>query len=119
MGGFGVCHGQGSPPLARTACMGALTPVSRLPTRVRAPFASRACLCLDKATFLPAETDPGGAARAPANHISQAVPESLSTYHPEACATPSGVRLFVHRERRSPQTLVPSTLPARAACPRP
>src|SRR6202140_5226963 len=110
MASFGVGHLQGRSRSARTACTGALTPVSRLPARVRAPFASRASPCLDKATFLRVETDPGGAARAPANHILQAVPEFLSTYHPEGCATPSDVRLFVHRERRSPQTLVRSTL---------
>src|SRR5580700_2729676 len=117
MRGFGVGHFEGRSRLARTDRRGALTPVSRLPKRVRAPFASRASPYLDKATFLRAETDPGAAARAPANHISQAVPEFLSTCHPQACATPSGVRLFVHRGRRSPQILVRSTLPVRAACP--
>src|ERR1700675_1589010 len=112
-------HLQENPAWARPTCTTAIMQASRLPERVRAPFASPACLCRDTAISPRARIDPDAAARAPADHTLQAAPESLSAYLPGGCAKPSGAPLFFRRERLSPRTLAPLRAPVRAACPLP
>src|SRR5580704_17876780 len=105
-----------STALAGATCTGALTQDSRLPARVHALSASRACLCQDKAIFLRAKTDLGGASKAPADRTLRAAREFLSAYLLAACAGPSDVRLSFRREPLLPRTLAPWRVPVRAAC---
>src|SRR5208282_6861731 len=48
MRAIGICHLQKIPAIACAVCIEALTLASRLPARVRAPFASPAFRCRDR-----------------------------------------------------------------------
>src|SRR5690348_8283003 len=96
---------RGDSLLSRPASAKLFTLGSRLPMRVRAPFADPAFLCPNKAAFPRSETDRREAATEQADRTLPAAPASPSTSLQGGCEAPSASLLFSRRARPSQQKL--------------